>query len=79
MYTNCVTLADEQDQGFLENRVFGGEKLLKDDHEFPWLVAMHHRVQEVFFCAGSLISVNHVLSGEKKNQFLNSSRLRWHS
>lgn len=44
------------------SRIFGGEKL--DKIEFPWLAALHHRSLRSFFCAGSLISSNHVLSGK---------------
>lgn len=46
----------------IANRVFGGDKLA--NVEFPWLVAMHHRKARSFFCAGSLITANHVLSGK---------------
>lgn len=44
------------------SRIFGGEKL--DNIEFPWLAALHHRSMRSFFCASSLISSNHVLSGK---------------
>lgn len=49
-----------------ENRVFGGEVVQKNSFEFPWLVALHHRIMESFFCAGSLISNKHVLTGRIK-------------
>lgn len=31
--------------------------------EFPWMVAFYHKLRGSFFCAGSLISEQHVLSG----------------
>lgn len=45
-------------------RIFGGVETEKN--EFPWLVAIHHRAARSFFCAGSLISAKHVLSGKIK-------------
>lgn len=35
--------------------------------EFPWMVAFIHKSKGNFFCAGSLISAQHVLSGEIMN------------
>lgn len=49
--------------------IYGGEKLSKNDVEFPWLVAFHHKSLDQFFCAGSLISAKHVLSGTFKFAF----------
>lgn len=47
------------------NRIFGGYHVpTKDKFEFKWLVALHNRVNDNFFCAGSLISQQHVLTGE---------------
>lgn len=45
------------------NRIFGGEVIQKENNEFPWVVSFHLRAKETFFCAGSLISDRHVLSG----------------
>lgn len=42
--------------------IFGGERVEKG--EWPWMVAFIHRKEEVFFCAGSLVSKKHILSGE---------------
>lgn len=47
------------------SRIFGGEKVTKFKIEFPWLVALYNRKNEKFFCAGSLISEKHVLSGTR--------------
>lgn len=47
-------------------RIFGGEEIQKEKNEFPWVVSFHLRTQETFFCAGSLISDKHVLSGMNK-------------
>lgn len=46
------------------SRIFGGEKLDKEDFEFTWLVAIVLRSPKTFLCAGSLISEKHVLSGK---------------
>lgn len=35
-----------------------------DKGEFPWMVAFYHKLRGNFFCAGSLISKQNVLSGE---------------
>jgi secreted trypsin-like serine protease len=43
-------------------RIIGGTQSKKDD--WPWLVAFFGRVAGNFFCAGSLISDKHVLTGE---------------
>lgn len=48
----------------VDSRIFGADKLTKDEFKFPWLVALHHRFLRSFFCAGSLISEKHVLSGK---------------
>jgi hypothetical protein len=32
--------------------------------QWPFLVALHHLENEIFFCGGSLISTRHVLTGE---------------
>lgn len=37
--------------------------------EFPWMVAFIHKLKNRFFCAGSLISKQHVLSGKFTNSF----------
>lgn len=46
----------------LIGKIVGGIKAEKN--EWPWLVAFVVIPEEMFFCAGSLISNNHVLSGE---------------
>lgn len=43
------------------DRVFGGTEL--SSVEYPWIVALQNRLTRSFFCAGSLISSKHVLSG----------------
>lgn len=43
---------------------FGGVKLKQKEFKFPWLVALHDSSTNSFFCAGSLISKKHVLSGK---------------
>lgn len=48
----------------MSTRIFGGEKIVKSSNTFPWLVALHDRRGDNFFCAGSLISEKHVLSGQ---------------
>lgn len=53
------------DNGRAESRivgVFGGKPTARG--EWPWLVALFHTEYDRFFCAGSLISAMHVLSGE---------------
>lgn len=48
------------------NRIFGGVKVRKGKcrkTEVPWLVALYNRQYGRFFCAGSLISEKHILSG----------------
>lgn len=42
--------------------IFGGEKMSRG--EFPWMVAFHHIEFDQFFCAGTLISKKHVLTGD---------------
>jgi Trypsin len=44
--------------------VFGGNEVKKNS--WPWLVALFNRKNEKFFCAGSLISKRHVLSGDNQ-------------
>lgn len=41
--------------------VFGGQKMKKTDLPWPWLAALLYK--QDFFCAGSLISQKHTLSG----------------
>lgn len=48
----------------LVSKIFGGEQSVKEEFSFPWLVALYHRFARTFFCAGSLISEKHVLSGK---------------
>lgn len=31
---------------------------------WPWIVALTHKMNNQFFCGGSLVSAKHVLSGE---------------
>lgn len=48
------------------SRIFGGVKVRKGKcrkTEVPWLVALYNRQYGRFFCAGSLISEKHILSG----------------
>lgn len=49
----------------ISSRTFGGYKISRN--EWPWLVALIHAPLEAFFCGGSLISEQHVLSGEVVN------------
>lgn len=61
-WVKCSSLTQEI---IIENRMFGGYHVpTKDKFEFKWLVALHNRVDDYFFCAGSLISPQHVLTGE---------------
>lgn len=39
---------------------------LQDANSFPWTVELVNRRTNLFFCAGSLISSKHVLSGESQ-------------
>lgn len=48
---------------YITYEVSAGEKLANDEIEFSWVVALHKRSSRSFFCAGSLISAKHVLSG----------------
>lgn len=49
----------------LGNKLFGAEEFnSKEDLDFPWVVGLHQRKLETFFCAGSLVSDRHVLSGD---------------
>lgn len=43
--------------------VFGGQKMNKTDLPWPWLTAFMHIPEQNLFCAGSLISQKHTLSG----------------
>lgn len=43
--------------------IFGGAETQKG--EWPWLVPFYHRPTNNFFCAGTLISEKHVLSGKE--------------
>jgi Trypsin len=43
--------------------VLGGDEARKNS--WPWLAALFNRRYDNFFCAGSLISRKHVLSGKK--------------
>lgn len=45
----------------LTGTIFGGVEVKKNS--WPWIVALFNRPKEKFFCAGSLISQNHILSG----------------
>lgn len=51
---------------YITSRVFGGQRLRKEKIEVPWLVALYKRRYGKFFCAGSLISEKHVLSGKTR-------------
>jgi secreted trypsin-like serine protease len=51
----------KKSNGDIASRIFRGEKVT--DGDWPWLVAFVHRSENNFFCAGSLISQAHVLSG----------------
>lgn len=62
-FFNCKSLTRKI---VFESRMFGGEPVArKDEFEFKGLVALHNRVIDQFFCAGTLISPLHVLTGEK--------------
>lgn len=41
--------------------IFGGNSVKK--HSWPWIAAFYDRTVDTFFCAGSLFSTKHVLSG----------------
>lgn len=59
-----ATLQDcGHDRVLMGDRMYGGEALTKENFKFPWLVAFYKRIEEHFFCSGSLISASHVLSG----------------
>lgn len=45
-----------------DGNIFGGDHT--EVNAWPWLVALRHN--DVFFCAGSLVSTKHVVSGNKK-------------
>jgi secreted trypsin-like serine protease len=47
--------------------IYGGDRANRNS--WPWLVALFDRKNEKFFCAGSLISEKHVLSGKNKSLF----------
>lgn len=46
----------------LSGTIFGGAPTKKGD--WPWLVAFVYWPDEAFFCAGSLITRSHVLTGK---------------
>lgn len=46
----------------ISQRVYGG-KYVADDKQWPWISAFILKQNENFFCAGSLISKQHILSG----------------
>jgi Trypsin len=43
-------------------RIIGGERV--QSNEWPWLVVFVYSSENEFFCAGSLVSSKHVISGE---------------
>jgi secreted trypsin-like serine protease len=45
--------------------IYGGDRANRNS--WPWLVALFDRKNERFFCAGSLISEKHILSGKNKS------------
>lgn len=49
----------------LSGTIFGGAPTKKGD--WPWLVAFVYWPEEAFFCAGSLISRTHILTGKCYN------------
>lgn len=51
-----------------EVRIYSGSPLRREEYEQPWLVALHNRILNSFFCAGSLISNKHVLTGKWQNK-----------
>lgn len=51
--------------------IFGGEEVSRN--AWPWLVAFHNRLKKKFFCAGSLITEKHVLSGKYCRTFSDQS------
>lgn len=55
-----------------EMRISGGVKIKQV--EFPWLVAFVSAEEKNFFCAGSLISAKHCLSGKNCKRLFSSSR-----
>lgn len=48
----------------LKSRIFGEPKLDEEEFDSPWLVGLLYINGETLFCAGSLISAKHVLSGK---------------
>lgn len=52
-------------QFVLAGLIAGGNKTVRG--EWPWLVALELKPDGMFFCAGTLISEKHVLSGELCN------------
>lgn len=70
---NCLALISCDNRNFkcgvqrtvLGSKLYGAEEFdSKEDLDFPWVVGLHQRKLETFFCAGSLVSDRHVLSGE---------------
>lgn len=59
--------------GFIAT-VFGGEETVKG--EWPWSVAFVKRLEERFFCGGTLVGSKFVLSGELKELFYNILQLK---
>lgn len=55
----------------VSGQIFGGAKTQKGD--WPWLVAFVYWPEESFFCAGSLISRSHVLTGKCFALYINLS------
>jgi secreted trypsin-like serine protease len=65
--TFCCTFVEGQGESC--GRKFSGSDLSfgreqVQSNEWPWLVALVHWPKKKFFCGGSLISNNHVISGE---------------
>jgi len=40
--------------------LFGGNKATKS--QFPWLVVLHHPKEDIYFCAGNIIAIKHILT-----------------
>lgn len=78
IYCFCNSLTREI---VIVTRMFNGDHVAtKDEFHFRWLVGLHNRVGDHFFCAGSLISQQHVLTGEIRKfleEMMNSNLMNY--
>jgi secreted trypsin-like serine protease len=50
--------------------IFGGEEVQRGD--WPWAVALAHKIANTFFCSASLFTKKHALSGEEHRDEMRS-------